>query len=187
MKRYTRISGQGLISGFGQVVVLVLVALSALALLAPLRSGRNLRHELDQARRRLAELEVLYPLHAELMALDRPERWPDLQVPAPVKLSEPEVLEVPARFMKIASACAVDLGAVRPLVEQDESGQRVLRVELRARGGYGKLRDFLLQTARLPALMRMEKVEVRHDGTAEQFTILAVLALEQGSGQSGEG
>ncbi len=177
MKPYRRLAGQGIISGFGQVAILVLLVLAALAILAPVRSYRNLRRELEASTRRLNELEILYPLYTELVALDSPAKWEQLQTPPRQKLKEPDVVAVPDRFMKLAADCAVEIGLVSPHVEI-EQGQRILRVEVQALGTYAQLKQFLASLAQMPVLARLEKVDVKREGSREQFNVLAILALE---------
>ena len=178
MKSRYGISGQGLISGFSHLVILVLLAMAAVALCAPLRNGYQLRQDLEAARRRLGELEVLYPLYAELVAMDQPARWPGLDASPRQKLTEPEVVSVPERFRNIADACEVELGAVSPQVEKTEAGEPCLRVDIRANGTYGQLKDFLMGMASLPELVCIEKIEVNREDRKEQFHIIAQLALE---------
>ena len=122
---------------------------------------------------------MLYPLYAELAALDSPARWPSLKLPIPAVLSEHEVTAIPERFRKLAEECQVELGAVSPRVETDSAtGRRHLGVELRATGPYRQLRELLVGLAQMPVLERIDKLEVRREALHEQFTIWARLALE---------
>lgn len=178
MKTNWRIEGHHIITGFGHLVILALLVMVALALYAPLLQGRALKKDLDEARRRLGELEILYPLYAEWNALNAEPRWEHLAAPPKEKLSAAEVVSVPEQFARVAGECGIELGEVSPSVESDASGQRMLRVGVKARGPYEKLKTYLLGLARMPVLVSLERVEVVPGPSQDQFNIQALLALE---------
>lgn len=178
MKSKRSISGHHIITGFGHLVILAALIMVAVALVAPLSSGRALKRQLADARHRLAELEILYPLYAEFAGLNADPMWDALSSPPKDKLGEPDVVSVPERFAKIAGDCGIELGEVSPVVESDASGQRFLRVDVKARGTYEKLKSYLLGLARMPVLVRLERVEVVPGANQDQFNIQALLALE---------
>lgn len=178
MKTTRRISGQHIITGVGHLVILVLLVMVAVALYAPLRQGGALKRDLAEARKKLGELEILYPLYAELDSLNADPRWEHLAAPPKDKLTAEEVLSVPEQFARVAGECGIELGEVSPSVESDPSGQRMLRVGVKARGPYEKLKSYLLGLAQMPVLVRLERVEVVPGTSLDQFNIQALLALE---------
>lgn len=179
MSSRTSRCGHLALSGVGPMVILLLLILAGANLHGPFRNWRRLTGELADARRRLDELQVLYPLYAELASLERPGRWPGLSSPATQALSEPEVAAIPERFMEMAARGGMEIGAVSPRVETDGAGRRRLDVELRGTGPYRQLQPFLMELARMPSLERIQRLEVRREALEEQFAILARLALEQ--------
>ena len=80
MKRINN-TGQVVMTGATHLTLLICIVLAGMALYVPLRDYRDLRREVKQSRLQLAELEVLFPLYAELMQLDRPDAWPILALP----------------------------------------------------------------------------------------------------------
>lgn len=181
MKRSRRY-GSGVVGSFGQVLIMVLLVVAAGALYAPLKDHLALRDDLIAARERQAELEVLYPLYAEISTLSTPEDWSAMPPPASASLLEPELVAIPARFTELARACALELAALRPRVEQQTEGSRYLRVDLIALGAYGQLKDFLTRMVQMPELRSIEKIEVRNEGRQERFHVIANLALQGGEG-----
>lgn len=174
-----RMSAHGFVNNCIPLVILVLVVLAGMNLYHPLRNWRQLNRDLDEARRRLDELQVLYPLYAELASLDSPVKWPGLKPPVSQQLSEKEVSAIPDRFLDMAARCRLELGTVSPRVETDDAGVRRLNVELRGTGPYGQFKPFLMELAQMPVLARIQRVEIRRESAPdEQFTILAQLALE---------
>jgi Tfp pilus assembly protein PilO len=178
MKTRLHISGQTAVTGVGQLIMLALLALAAVALYAPIRQGRELRRELEEARRRLANLEILYPLYAEVSAMDQPSNWAGLPAPAMSRLAEPEVVTVPERFMTLAGACGFELSAISPQVGKEDSGLRYLRVDIRGHGAYDQLKNFLMQVAGMPVLKRIQKLELRREARQEQMHLIADLSLD---------
>ena len=179
MKTRSPLGGHVVMNGLGYVLIAACLAVAAINLFGPFQNWRRLNRELEDSHRRLDELSVLYPLYAELAALDSPARWPSLKLPIPAVLSEHEVTAIPERFRKLAEECQVELGAVSPRVETDSAtGRRHLGVELRATGPYRQLRELLVGLAQMPVLERIDKLEVRRETLHEQFTIWARLALE---------
>jgi len=178
MKINHRIAGHHIITGLGHLVILVLLVMVAAALYAPLLQGRALKRDLAQARSKLSELEILYPLYAELNGLNADPRWEPLFAPPREKLNAADVVAVPEQFARVADECGVELGDVSPAVESDASGQRMLRVGVKARGPYEKLKSYLLGLARLPVLIRLERVEVIPAASQDQFNIQVLLALD---------
>ncbi len=179
MKTRAHPNGHVVMSGFGYMIILSLLILAGANLYGPFRDWRRLNRELEDARQRLDELQVLYPLYAEMASMDSPAKWPGLKLPIPKKLSESEVTAIPERFMQMAASCQVELGAVSPRVVTDaETGRRYLSVELHAKGPYQQLKTLLINLAQMPVMERIDKLEVRREAMNEQFNILAQLALE---------
>ena len=181
MKMRTRLHDHGLVDGLGYLAMLVLVVVAGVNLYLPLRNWQRLNRDLAAARMRLDELKVLYPLYAELVALDSPAAWPGLVLPVPERLSEKDVATIPDRFMQIAAEGQVQLGVVSPQVRTDEAGSRYLAVELRATAPYRHLKPFLMGLAQMPVLERIDKLVVRRETLLEEFEIRTRLALEGGS------
>jgi len=181
MKTRARRHGSGVIGNVGYLVVAALLVLAAANLFGPVRNWFRLNREMGAVRTRLDELRILYPLYAELAGLDRPAQWPGLALPVPRKLSESEVTAIPDRFMEVAVRSGMQLGAVSPRVEADETGHRYLAVELHATGPYRQLHAFLMGLAQMPELERIEKLEVKREALQEEFGVLARLALEGGA------
>lgn len=177
-RRHHHHRGAGVISGFAQALVLAMLIVTAVALYAPLKNHYRLRGELASTRERIAELEVLYPLYAEIATMDEPEDWSIVQAPVVEELREAEVVEIPARFSEVARDCSIELAAIRPRVEQPPGGKRFMQVDVLANGPYLQLKDFLMRLARLPVLEGIEQIEVRREGRQEQFHVVAHLALQ---------
>jgi len=178
MKMNRSIAGHYIVTGFSHLVLLVLLVVVAAALYAPLLQGRALKKDLAQARAKLGELEILYPLYADLSGLNADPRWEPLFAPAREQLSAADVVAVPDQFARVAGECGVELGEVSPTVESDPAGQRFLRVGVKARGSYEKLKSYLLGLARMPVLVRLERVEVVPATSQDQFNIQVLLALD---------
>lgn len=170
--------GEAALSSMGYLALMVLLVLVAASLFAPLRSWRKLNRALYAAQMRLDELQVLYPLYAELAGMDSPAKWPGLTLPVPQKLTEAEVTTIPERFAQMATNCLVELGAVSPRVETDDMGRRYLAVNLRATGSYRQLKAFLMGLIQMPVLEEIERLEVRRETLSEEFNVSARLALE---------
>ena len=170
--------GQAAMSSVGYLALMALLVLVAASLFAPLQSWRQLNRDLSEARTRLDELQVLYPLYTELAGMDNPAKWPGLSLPVSQKLSETEVLTIPDRFALMATHCLVELGAVSPRVETDDMGRRYLAVNLRATGPYRQLKAFLMELVQMPVLEVIERLEVRRETLNEEFNVSARLALE---------
>ena len=178
MKNILHMRGQALMAGVGHLVILALVIIAGATLLSPLKTGRQLKKELEAIRSQLNAQEVLYPLYIDILGVDTPDVWPDLRVPARIKLSEPEVVSVPDKFIEIASRAGVEIGSVKPVVQKDDSGGRYLSVEVKANGSYEKVKDFLMGAAQMPSLVRMARLELRREELQEQINLQAHLALE---------
>lgn len=179
MKTNAPLNGQMLLGGLGYLLIVALLVFAAANLYLPIRDWQRLNRDLGQAQQRLDELQVLYPLYAELAGMDSPQRWPGLKLPVPQKLTESEVTAIPERFRQLAASCQVELGAVSPRVMTDAaSGRRYLSVELKATGSYPQLKDLLIGLAQMPVLERVAKLEIRRETLHEQFNVLAQLALE---------
>lgn len=178
MKYVHSLRGHALMTGVSHLVILALLILSAVALVAPLRTGYRLKTELQEASRKLGELEVLYPLYADLTGMDTAARWPGLQPPPPVKMAEPEVVTVPDQFMKLAARAGIEIGSVRPHVDKNETGERYLHVEILGNGSYDQLKNYLMSVARMPSLLEIDRLDVRRQDRQEQITLMAHLALE---------
>ena len=99
-------------------------------------------------------------------------------LPKAETLTERDIASVTERFMLVATNSLVELGTVSPRVQLDENNRRYLAVELRATGPYRQLRAFLLGLAQMPALERIEKLEIRREALQEQFNVAVRLALE---------
>lgn len=182
MKANVRRRGNGILGGIGYLALVALLVLAAVNLYRPLRKNYRLGRDISAARARLDELKVLHPLYRELIGLERPAQWPELQLPAPQRLSESEVTATPERFMALAEASRLELATVSPRVETDaQDGHRYLAVELHASGAYRQLRVFLMALAQLPVLERIERIEVKRTALHEEFLVLARLALEGGT------
>lgn len=178
MRMLDPIYGRLLTNSLVQILLMVLLVGSGVYLYLPLHAGRQLKARLARARAERVELEACYPLYLELARLDVPAKWPDLAVPIPERLSERDIATVTDRFMRVATNSLVELGTVSPRVQLDENERRYLGVELRATGPYGQLRTFLLGLAQMPALERIDKLEVRRETLQEQFNVAVRLALE---------
>lgn len=178
MKTLAPIYGRLLTNSFVQILLVVLLVGSGAYLYLPLHEGRQLKARLARARAERVELEACYPIYLELARLAVPEKWPELVLPKPEKLSERDIASVTDRFMQIATNNLVELGAASPRVQLDENGHRYLGVELRATGPYLHLRAFLLGLAQMPALERIEKLEIHREALQEQFNVAVRLALE---------
>ena len=172
--------GHGMITLLAALVLLALLLAAVLSLYRPLREWARLRRDLAAARIRLDDLKILYPLYAELAALDEPKQWPGLKPPPPRRLTGPEVTAIPERFVEIVGRCGMELGAVSPQVQTDEAGRRMLRVEVRASGPYAALHPLLLELVRMPEMERLDKLEIRRESLNEEYGIWARLALEEG-------
>lgn len=170
--------GSVLTNSFVQLALVVLLVGSGVYLYFPLYNGRQLKDRLAQARAERVELEACYPLYLELARLDVPEQWPELVLPPPEKLTERDIAAVTDRFMPAATNSQVELVAVSPRIRLDEQDHRYLAVDLHATGPYGQLRAFLLELARMPALKRIERLEVRREALQEQFKVAVRLGLE---------
>ncbi|HAL92917.1 MAG TPA: hypothetical protein DCM68_07840, partial [Verrucomicrobia bacterium] len=107
MKTSARLHGNGAISGIGYLAMAVLLILAGVNLFRPVRNWVQLNREIAAARMRLDELQVLYPLYAELASLDSPSQWPGLELPVSQRLSESEVTAIPERFMAVATQSQV--------------------------------------------------------------------------------
>lgn len=178
MKKHRSISGQGVITSMGHMIILVLLILAAVVLYAPIRKGQDLRRDLEAARAQLADLEVLYPLYAELVAMEKPDDWAELQTPPLKRLTEPEVVGIPERFMALAQESNIELSLVSPQVQKDAAGGRFLRVDVRGNGSYAQLKDLLMRMAQQPVLKRIQKLEIRREARQEQIHFIADLAIE---------
>jgi|GEM_PF-4324218 hypothetical protein len=178
MKTLVPILGRVLTNSFIQILLVVLLVGSGAHLYLPLRASRQLKERLAKARAERVELEACYPIYLELARLDVPAKWPELVLPKPEKLSERDIASVTDRFMQIATNSLIELGAASPRVQLDDQGRRYLAVELRATGPYLQLRAFLLGLAQMPALERIERLEVRREALQEQFNVAVRLALE---------
>ena len=179
MNSRARLNRTGSMGRLGYGLILALLVLAGVNLLGPILNWRRLDKQLDEGRRRLDELQVLYPVYVELASLDSPAKWPALTLPRPQQLSEGEVAAIPERFMQLAASCQVELGAVSPRVATEaESGRRCLSVELQGTGPYRQLKPLLLGLAQMPTLERIDALEIRREALHEQFTIVAQLALE---------
>ncbi len=173
--------GHGMIPLLVALVLLALLAAAGAGLYRPVREWARLRRDLAAARTRLDDLKVLYPLYAELAALDGPAQWPNLKAPPPRRLAGPEVTAIPERFVEIAGRCGMELGAVSPQVQSDETGRRFLRVEVRLSGPYVSLQPLLRELVRMPEMERLDKLEIRRESLNEEYGIWARLALEEGT------
>lgn len=178
MKTPGSIYGHVVANSLFQITLLVLLVAAGAYLYVPLRTGWQLKDRLAKARTELAELVVLYPLYIELARLEVPSNWPEMELPPSTKLSERDITSVPESFMQVATNCQMELGAVSPRVHVDEAGQRYLSVELRATGPYRQLKAFMLGLAQMPALERIDKLEIRREALQEQFNVVARMALE---------
>ncbi|MGD9612833.1 MAG: hypothetical protein AB7V22_08000 [Kiritimatiellia bacterium] len=181
MKTRAPLRGNGVLSGIGYLALVAVLALAAVNLYRPLRDGFRLNRDISAARTRLDELQVLYPLYAELAGLDRPAQWPGLALPVPRKLSESDVTAIPERFMALATRSRLQLSVVSPRVETDAGDHRYLAVELHASGPYRQLQAFLMELAQLPVLERIERLEVQREALHEEFNVVTRLALEGGA------
>ena len=178
MKTMASIHGDGMIGSLVQMAIMVLLVVAGAYLYVPWQTGRQLKNKLAAARAELAELEILHPLYLELVRLDAPSQWPGLVLPLPKKLAEGDIASVPDHFMQLATNCLVELNSASPRVNIDEDGNRHLNVELRATGPYAQLKAFLMGLVHLPAMERIEKLEIRREALQEQFTVAVRLALE---------
>lgn len=178
MKNRYRISGQSVITGMGHIVILVLLILAAIVLYAPIHKGQELRRDLEAAHAKLADLEDLYPLYAELVTMEKPADWAELQTPPMKRLTEPEVVSIPESFMALARESNIELSLVSPQVQKDAAGSRFLRVDVRGNGSYAQLKDLLMRMAQQPVLKRIQKLEVRREARQEQIHLIADLAIE---------
>ena len=170
--------GRLLTNSIVQILLMVLLVITGAYLYVPLREGRQLKERLAQARAEQVELETCYPIYLELARLELPEKWPELVLPKAETLTERDIASVTERFMLVATNSMVELGTVSPRVQLDENNRRYLAVELRATGPYRQLRAFLLGLAQMPALERIEKLEIRREALQEQFNVAVRLALE---------
>ena len=170
--------GRLLTNSFVQILLVVLLVISGAYLYVPLHQGRQLKERLAQARAEQVELETCYPIYLELARLELPEKWPELVLPKAETLTERDIASVTERFMLVATNSLVELGTVSPRVQLDENNRRYLAVELRATGPYRQFRAFLLGLAQMPALERIEKLEIRREALQEQFNVAVRLALE---------
>lgn len=178
MKKTRHLSGYAVMAGLSHIVILVVLIIAALALVAPLRAGYRLKMDGEEARRKLGELEVLYPLYADLAAMETPEQWPDLQPPAPRKLAEPDVVTVPDQFTQLAMDAGIEIGSVRPHVEKSAAGERYLHVDIQGYGSYEQLKSFLMKVSQMPSLLRIDQLDVRREERQEQINLQAHMALE---------
>jgi len=173
----TRAAKLGAVTSLAPWIVLILVVAAAVNLFGPVRNWRRLSREIVADRQRLDDVQVLYPLYAELAALDQPAQWPGLQPPEPRRLPETEVTAIPERFLQMAAACRLELDAVSPRVV-NAAAARHLDVELKGSGPYAQLQPFLMALARMPELERIRKLDVRREALQERFAVMAQLVLE---------
>ena len=177
MKRINN-TGQVVMTGATHLTLLICIVLAGMALYVPLRDYRDLRREVKQSRLQLAELEVLFPLYAELMQLDRPDAWPILALPEAGHVSEREVVAIPELFLAMTKQASLELSSVSPSVVTDEHGRRSLLVDVLANGAYPQLRPLLMDLMRMPALVDISRLEVRREQVNDAFNIRVNLALE---------
>lgn len=173
--------GHGIITLLAALVLLALLLAAGAGLYPPLREWTRLRRELTAARIRLDDLKILFPLYAELNALDGPGQWPDLKAPSPRGLAGPEVTAIPGRFVEMAGHCGMELGAVSPQVQADGEGHRFLQVDVRLSGPYTALRPLLMALARMPEMERIDRLDIRRESRTEEYAIRVRLALEEGA------
>ena len=178
MKRRPCIDGSAIVNATEYLVVALAVGLIGFALYGPLRESSRLRDELDGARQTLDRLNRLFPLYADLSTQPAPADWPALRIPPRRALDEREVMAVPEVFLHAAAASGMELGAVRPKVQDGEGGRRHLRVEASVSGPYDGLRAFLVEIMKLPSLEAVDEVEVRRSAMQESALIVARLGLE---------
>jgi cell division protein FtsL len=120
--------GRLLTNSFVQILLVVLLVATGAYLYVPLHEGRQLKERLTRARAERVELEACYPIYLELARLELPEKWPELALPQAEKLTERDIASVTERFMQVATNSLVELGAVSPRVQLDESDRRYLAV-----------------------------------------------------------
>lgn len=178
MKTMLMFADRPVVAGAGNLVLVALVALAAGGLYFPIRDDLVLNEKLDAARDRLTELEALQPLYYELTRSGQDGRWAELPCPPKQKLSQRDVMEVPALFAQIAQECGMELASVSPQVVSAGSGPRQLLVQLQASGPYSRLKDFLLGVVGMPSMEQIEKVEVRREAMHETFKLSLWLALD---------
>ncbi len=158
----------------------VLIVVAALAIYFPLRDGRRLNRDLTESRYRLAELEVLQPLFIELTSAQRQDAWTTIPSPSLAILTQEDVMGVPALFTSMASECGMEVKTVRPrVVLSGIDKKRQLHVEVQMTGSYDRFRDFLAALAGLPAMERIEQVDLRREEMHEAFGLSLYLALDQ--------
>lgn len=178
MKNHIDVHGQVVMTGLSHLSLLALIALAGIALYAPIRENQNLKRDLDDTRRQLDQLEILFPLYAELASMDTPARWDGLELPDAKQLTEKEVVVIPERFKEMASKCSIELSSVSPRVIHDDAAGRLLCVDIQATGPYQQLRPLLIELIRTPVLTGISKLEVRRQALNELFNIQVNLALE---------
>jgi hypothetical protein len=178
MKRLMNSPGQIVMTGATHLTLLICIVLAGMALYVPLRDYRDLRRDVRQSQIQLAELEVLFPLYAELMRVDRPDAWPSLVLPGSGRVSEREVVVIPELFLAMAKKASLELSSVSPSVVTDERGRRWLLVDILANGAYPQLKPLLMDLMHMPALADISRLEVRREQVNDQFNIRVNLALE---------
>jgi hypothetical protein len=178
MKRFLNSPGHVVMTGATHLTLLICIVLAGMALYIPVRDFCDLRRDLKQTRIQLADLEVLFPLYAEVMQLDRPETWPSLALPEAGYVNEREVVTIPELFLAMAKKASLELSSVSPSVVTDDRGNRWLLVDIRANGAYPQLKPLLMDLMRLPALAGISRLEVRREQVNDQFNIRVNLALK---------
>lgn len=162
---------------FAVVVVGLVVALGVAVLLQVLRY-RSLRSDLAAARHDLEEQKVLHPLYRDLAQVLSNAPPAVRKRIGGIPLARSEIVGVPDRFAKAATASGLMLGAVNPRIGEGRGGGRELHVDVKLSGPYARLQDFLRTLADWPSFIRIQQIEIVQEREPEEFRLAVRLALD---------
>lgn len=167
-------------AGFGLpgTLLLLILILASIGLYWPVQEIRALSRNISETEAQLAELALLDPIHTDLLASAAADEWKSLPDVPRRPLSQAEVLDVPELFAGLATKTGMSLTRVRPRVALTDQGERHLHVHVEATGPYEHLQEYLLATAALPAMRRIDQVSIRRESIHEVVTVSLWLALE---------
>ncbi|MBM4156225.1 MAG: hypothetical protein FJ221_14540 [Lentisphaerae bacterium] len=160
------------------VVILGLVIAICVAVVLQVVRYRSLRDDLAAARHDLEEQKILHPLYLDIVQVLSNAPPVDRTHAVETPLARSEIVGVPDRFAKAATASGLMLGSVNPRVGEGRGGGRELHVDVKVSGPYARLKSFLQTVADWPCFVRIQQIEVLQEREPEEFRLAVRLALD---------
>jgi hypothetical protein len=142
------------------------------------RRLRHLRRERDRIQNGIEEQKVLLPFYTDLTLLERGAEDTTLVFPAPGKLPEAKVGDIPLIFSRLAAEYNLDVVSAAPQFDDAVADRDSLPVSIQFKGGFLDLRNFLLALGGVPYVRHIRNVAIDSASGGEEIEIEVLLAVE---------